>query len=73
MARNLELYLKDAKSHLRQATSILEDNAPYSVQEIKSAAKQAEQAAMVLNQLAGALDAAVDPHLTKISPLFNNR
>jgi hypothetical protein len=62
MARRKELYLKDACSHLAQATNILTDAnageiATLEIQTVRAAAIQAEQAAATLRELVGVLDA----------------
>lgn len=62
MARKKELYVKDALDHLEQARRVLTDVRDGGVeagevQMVRAAARQAEQAAATLRELAGVLDA----------------
>lgn len=73
MARKKELYLKDARDALCQALNILATGEEdlHQLPEIKAAAKQAEQAAAALNQLAGVMDTESD--LPKREPTRSSR
>jgi hypothetical protein len=57
MARDKKLFLRDAKTHIAAASSILEGVEIPDLPTLKAAAIQAQQAAATLWQLAGIVDA----------------